>query len=175
MISYEESPTIIEAVRECEKAWQLAKRYVKNGSADTEIYTALAAAFPSLSTTYPIILSEMSVGNYSRAVCERFFKYVQNNVWKSEDEHLEILSAYAGMIHREKHPHASSSEIAEVRRTTYEALRDNARKLRELREYAEKETARIDGERAAIRARELRSLLSQSTAAPESIVVQFDG
>lgn len=139
---YTINPTIEEIIRECNATWQEAKQLINakhRDSKDEDVYMSLVRAHAELNKTYPAILAAMAAGSYDQGAVRKFFKYVKNHPWKTEEEFLDVQSVYSQILYRITHPHASQKVINQMREQTRTALTENEKKTKEQIEAAQKE------------------------------------
>lgn len=155
--TYAVAPTIVEVLRECDAAWDAARKMLASKTmTDTEIYEKLVDAHSELNKTYSVVLSMMANGDYSRKAAERFFKYVQQHPWKNDIEHDETMTIYVAMCLRATQPRISPAEIARARERTRQALKDQRANMKKMMEIAQARADEINARRAQARVMDLR-------------------
>lgn len=198
--TYAITPTLEEIVRECDDAWEYARKkraqYKLDDAPSSEsesepahseeqnmreenIYMELAQAHVELNKTYPVILAAMAAGSYSSRAASKFFTYVKNHPWRTEEEFLDVQSAYNPILYRATHPHVNTKAVARVRENVRNALQENQRMTKEQIEAAQRaadinNAARAKQRVADILARIPRDarILTQDERRP--IIVTFD-
>lgn len=184
--AYAITPTIEEVIRECDEAWVFARklRDESRDKADLEgtqdaIYMSLVREHTELNKTYPVILAAMAAGSYHQDAVRKFFKYVKDHPWRTQDEFFEIQSAYNLILYRKTHPRASQKVAAKVREQTHDALIENERAMKEQVDRAQREAEETNQRHAKARIADMISriphdaaILLQSEVRP--LVVIFD-
>jgi hypothetical protein len=173
-ISYEVAPTIDEILRECNRAWETAQmirgEYDINDetrdTVDDEVYIIMADRFRELNQTYPIIIAVMSTGSYNEKVARKFFKYVREHPWKTDEEFYDIQSVYSAMIYRftNSRRHVSRAEIDAIREQTRESLNQFGEESRKHMERVKKIAEDNNKKRAQARARDLLNNIATARA-----------
>lgn len=132
---YAITPTVEEIIRECDTMWEEARAMINAPSSkamsENDIYLALVRAHGELNKTYPSIIAAMAAGSYDRKAVRKFFKYVQQHPWKTEQDFLDVQAIYSTILYRVTHPHASQTAIKAMREQTRTALEENEKKTKE--------------------------------------------
>ena len=178
-ISFESAPTIEEILRECDTAWEYARMLrgqhasltdetssqESRDNIDDDIYVELSRAHSSMNQTYPVILAAMAAGHYSRRAAKKFFLYVRDHPWKSEEEFLDTQAVYSSCLYRDTHKHVDSRAVATVRGQTREVLQETQaemkRRIERLQKIADATNKRRAGARANEFARRLTDPITQ--------------
>ena len=197
--TYAINPTIEEIIRECDAAWDQARELRREfglGVRDTiviapnthegedeskeeSIYITLSRDHSDMNKTYPVILAAMSAGSYDKKAVKKFFEYVKNHPWHTEEEFLDVQSVYNTMLFRATHPHANQKSIMRTREHVRAALTENEKNTKEQIERAQHEAEEINARRAKERFADMIARVPRDSAILLShevrpLVVKYD-
>ena len=202
--TYAINPTIEEIIRECDAAWEQARglrrefglgsdsvrvretiviapsdRDGDDESKEESIYITLARDHSDMNKTYPVILAAMSTGSYDKKAVRKFFGYVKNHPWRTEEEFLDVQSVYNTMLFRATHPHANQKSITRTREHVRAALTENEKNTKEQIERAQREAEEINARRAKERFADMIARVPRDSAIllnneVRPIIVRYD-